>query len=167
MAVEFEYRLRCGERVYVLPRGEVLLGRDPTCQIHLEGELVSRRHARISVEPSGLCFHDLGSANGSRVNDNPVTGSVELRPGDRIRIALFRLVVEAFPRRNNSNPTLRLRYCDGCNGLVAQEMEFCPACGHRLPGADAPVRTCDHCGQVLLMGQTSCSICGRAAKPDP
>ena len=65
--------------------GPVTLGRDSSNAIRLLDHEVSRRHAE--VRPIGDLFRlvDLHSANGSYLNDDPVTDAV-LRPGDRIRL---------------------------------------------------------------------------------
>jgi pSer/pThr/pTyr-binding forkhead associated (FHA) protein len=47
----------------------------------------SRRHAEIRYDGARAILRDLGSTNGTRVNDQPVTGERELQPGDRIEIA--------------------------------------------------------------------------------
>ncbi|MEZ4402290.1 MAG: FHA domain-containing protein [Kofleriaceae bacterium] len=47
---------------------------------------VSRHHAHIAFEPSkqGWSLRDLGSANGTQVNDQTITDAVTLRAGDRV-----------------------------------------------------------------------------------
>lgn len=157
--VEFEFRLRAGERVYVLPRGEVCLGRDGSCFIQLEGDLVSRRHAIVEVRPDKLVFRDLGSSNGSRVNEALVEEPIELRAGDRIRIGWVLLEVEAIAKRRQTSPTLRLVHCDACGAIVAEHMQFCVQCGHRLPST-AVLRRCRGCGRELSARDLVCSHCG-------
>ncbi|MCC7434342.1 MAG: FHA domain-containing protein [Methanoregulaceae archaeon] len=53
----------------------------------------SRRHARIELSPSGLMITDLGSTNGTFVNDQRITQS-PIRSGDRIRIGGTELRVD-------------------------------------------------------------------------
>jgi hypothetical protein len=47
-------------------------GRDPTVQISLADQSVSRKHARINKEGEAYRLTDLGSANGTHVNDAKV-----------------------------------------------------------------------------------------------
>lgn len=68
--------------------GEVELGRDPSLAAALDDEQVSRRHARISLGDGGAIVADLGSTNGTYVNDQPVEGTQPLWPGDRVRVGL-------------------------------------------------------------------------------
>jgi hypothetical protein len=68
--------------------GSLEIGRDPAVSIVLEDSQVSRHHARINRTSDGAVVHDLGSSNGTYVNDQPIGASQELRPGDRIRVGL-------------------------------------------------------------------------------
>ncbi|WZO98919.1 FHA domain-containing protein [Isosphaeraceae bacterium EP7] len=61
------------------------MGRDQTNPIRLHDHEVSRRHAEVRPEPGGFRLVDLGSANGSFLNDRPI-GSTSLKAGDRVRL---------------------------------------------------------------------------------
>jgi FHA domain len=61
-----------------LGRGEV--------EIHLEDPFASSEHARIFREGRLLVIEDLGSTNGTFLNEEPLTGPQPLHPGDHIRI---------------------------------------------------------------------------------
>lgn len=65
--------------------GELVLGRDPSCTVPLPSDLISRRHAEITVDGDRVMLKDLGSTNGTYVNDRPVE-ELELRDGDRISV---------------------------------------------------------------------------------
>jgi RsiW-degrading membrane proteinase PrsW (M82 family) len=80
----------------LLAKREVVIGRDPGCQIVLDAikyRMVSRRHAVVrplSPSPDGhstwlIC--DLSSANGTYLNDRRIEGCQELQNGDRISLA--------------------------------------------------------------------------------
>ena len=60
------------------------IGRAPENSIRLEDSSVSGRHAEIAVVDQNCYLKDLGSTNGTVVNDQPVT-ETQLRAGDRIR----------------------------------------------------------------------------------
>ncbi len=68
--------------------GPIEVGREEGIALTLADGEVSRRHARIEPQGDGAVVRDLGSTNGSYVNDRPVTGSQLLRPGDRVRMGL-------------------------------------------------------------------------------
>jgi diguanylate cyclase (GGDEF)-like protein len=74
-----------GER-YRIEDPEIVIGRASGVAIRLTDDGVSRRHARlIRAESNEVSIEDLGSSNGTLVNNQQIT-SVVLRDGDKIRI---------------------------------------------------------------------------------
>jgi pSer/pThr/pTyr-binding forkhead associated (FHA) protein len=69
---------------YSLERGATL-GRGDV-EIRLEDPFASTRHARIERQGSVLVLEDLGSTNGTYLNEEPLQGPQPLHHGDRIRI---------------------------------------------------------------------------------
>lgn len=69
---------------YDLSQGATL-GRGDV-EIRLEDPFASSRHARIIHEGSVLVIEDLGSTNGTYLNEEPLSGPQPLHDGDRIRI---------------------------------------------------------------------------------
>jgi diguanylate cyclase (GGDEF)-like protein len=65
--------------------GELVLGRDPGCDVLLDADDVSRRHARIAPDAGGHVVADLGSTNGTWVNGEEVEAR-RLAPGDLVRV---------------------------------------------------------------------------------
>ncbi len=65
--------------------GGATLGRGDV-EIHLDDPFASSRHARITREGHVVVIEDLGSTNGTYLNDEALTGPQPLHPGDRIRI---------------------------------------------------------------------------------
>jgi hypothetical protein len=63
----------------------VTLGRGDV-EVHLEDPFASSHHARIWRQGHVLVVEDLGSTNGTYLNDRPLNGPQPLHPGDRIRI---------------------------------------------------------------------------------
>ena len=57
-----------------------------TAHIRVEAELVSRQHAKLTLNFDNAIIEDLGSSNGTFVNDQPVTERTQLWPGQKIRI---------------------------------------------------------------------------------
>lgn len=55
-------------------------------EIRLEDPFASTRHARIARQGSVLVLEDLGSTNGTYLNEEPLEGPQPLHHGDRIRI---------------------------------------------------------------------------------
>jgi hypothetical protein len=55
-------------------------------EIRLDDPFASASHARIIREGQLLVLEDLGSTNGTYLNEQPLNGPQPLHPGDRIRI---------------------------------------------------------------------------------
>lgn len=72
--------------VYKLAKGETIIGRTPSAAIHVVDDGVSRDHARIRHDSSGVFLDDLESRNGTFVNGARVSGSTLLREGDKIQV---------------------------------------------------------------------------------
>ena len=69
-------------------KGQLLIGRDAACDIVIPDRQVSRQHARISNTGKGIILEDLGSKNGTFVNNKPILEEVKLAEADEIQIAL-------------------------------------------------------------------------------
>lgn len=65
--------------------GGATLGRGDV-EIRLDDPFASSRHAQISRQGHTLVIEDLGSTNGTYLNEEPLTGPQPLHPGDHIRI---------------------------------------------------------------------------------
>ena len=70
---------------FTIPPAGAVLGRDPDCQVHLLEPSASRRHAEVVPLADGFLLRDLGSTNGTLVNNQPATER-PLVPGDLIAI---------------------------------------------------------------------------------
>lgn len=88
-----DYYLESSARQTHLPRQIDLdrlpktLGRGRECDIALKVGDLSRLHARFFEQDGGLWLEDLGSTNGSYVNQQRLTQQVQLRPGDVLHFA--------------------------------------------------------------------------------
>jgi pSer/pThr/pTyr-binding forkhead associated (FHA) protein len=72
---------------------EATLGRGQGCQVQLADPMVSQLHARLFRSDRGLHIEDLGSTNGTYLNDRKVGGPVRLKKGDRVRVGPIELEV--------------------------------------------------------------------------
>jgi adenylate cyclase len=77
-------------QTYTFASGEVVIGRSPECQIVLRDFGISRTHAKVVAEPSGVRIVDLKSKNGTQVNGVQVMDAA-LRDGDRILLGKFQI----------------------------------------------------------------------------
>ncbi len=66
---------------------ELTVGRAIGCGVSLPDDtFVSTLHARVFRREGALFVEDLGSTNGTFVNDRPVTGTVPFHKGDRLQV---------------------------------------------------------------------------------
>jgi hypothetical protein len=93
LALEFiEPESRSGERVEI--EDGVTIGRSRDCDLILYDTYLSTRHARLTNDEGDLSIEDLGSTNGTYVNQELVKGRVHLERGDVVQVGgvLFEVV---------------------------------------------------------------------------
>jgi hypothetical protein len=66
--------------------GDLVLGRGERAEIRLEDPFASSRHARIFEQGNAVVIEDLGSTNGTYLNEEVLQTPRPLHPGDRVRI---------------------------------------------------------------------------------
>jgi pSer/pThr/pTyr-binding forkhead associated (FHA) protein len=77
-----------------LSDGVIMIGRGAECQIILDDDYVSTRHARVVSGENGIYVEDLGSTNGSYVNGQRITAPTLLTMSDTVRIGKTILKLE-------------------------------------------------------------------------
>lgn len=65
---------------------EATIGRSPSCEIQVDDDQMSRKHARFFLREAQVWVRDLGSRNGTLVNGQRVEGEALLLPGDRVQV---------------------------------------------------------------------------------
>lgn len=126
---------------------QITIGRDPGNDMPLPLTRISRVHALITHRDDQWYLRDLGSSNGTKVNNIRIKGTVHIRPGDRVRLGNVRMQfmdTEMIPkgikrlkdRRDNQE---RIRF-------------KCKYCSHSLKAftRDAGRKIqCHHCDQIV------------------
>jgi pSer/pThr/pTyr-binding forkhead associated (FHA) protein len=74
-----------------------LVGRDPDCDLTIDGHLLSRQHAQLQIEGDHLRVKDLGSRNGTYLNGQKIEEAIA-HPGDELKFDEQRFIVVG-PRR--------------------------------------------------------------------
>ena len=100
-----------------LPSRTVIVGRDEGCAVRLNTHEVSREHCTLRVDGDQIHVKDLGSRNGTFINDQEVKEESPLKSGDILRIGpmLFQMEtqrpvlpeppVEEFPNPSDDSIT--------------------------------------------------------------
>jgi serine/threonine protein kinase len=73
---------------FVVEPGQYVIGRNPDCAIRIEADLISRRHAQLTIDSEETFLEDLGSINGTLVNGMRVTGRTRLHPNEKIQVGV-------------------------------------------------------------------------------
>jgi len=82
-----------------------IIGRTTEAQIQVPVQEVSRRHCQISIESGMVRMKDLGSSNGTFVNDHK-QGEAILRAGDRLRVGPVTFVIQIDGSPKDINPAM-------------------------------------------------------------
>jgi phosphoserine phosphatase RsbU/P len=77
-----------------LGRERATIGRSPRADLTLDDPFASRLHAELRTQGTACWVSDLGSVNGTFLNEVPVTSPVQVFPGDRIRIGETEMILE-------------------------------------------------------------------------
>jgi pSer/pThr/pTyr-binding forkhead associated (FHA) protein len=70
-----------------------LIGRSEECQLRPSSDSISRRHCELQIEDGRATVRDLGSRNGTLVNEERVDGAHVLKTGDLLTIGALRFEV--------------------------------------------------------------------------
>ena len=106
-----------GRRWQLGDSDEIVVGRGSDCDIQIDRDSVSRRHARIYRVGSDWHVEDLGSTNGSYINDVPIQQS-PLRDLDFVKIgsAIFKFLSGASVESSYHEEIYRMTIIDGLTG---------------------------------------------------
>ncbi|MGB2909108.1 MAG: FHA domain-containing protein [Anaerolineales bacterium] len=70
---------------YEYTLSEVTIGRDPNSNCQLDDNSISAQHARLTYQQTQWWVEDLGSTNGTFLNQEPVTTPQVITSGDNLR----------------------------------------------------------------------------------
>src|SRR6266581_1156135 len=90
-----------------LPPGDYVIGRNADVEIFADTPLISRRHARLTINYDHLLIEDLGSSNGTFVNEQPIAEATRLFPNQAVRLGPD-ITVEFHRQRAPSEPGVSL-----------------------------------------------------------
>ena len=102
---------------FPLTTDEVVLGRGSDCDVQIDRDSVSRRHARVFREEGVWMAEDLESTNGTYVNDVPIRRS-PLRDSDFLKVgaAIFKFLSGTGVEASYHEEIYRMTIIDGLTG---------------------------------------------------
>src|SRR4051812_18449297 len=80
---------------FALKGDVIVLGRAPECEIQLDSNMVSRRHAQLTRDGDSYFVEDLNSGNGTFVNGKRIAARTLLHSDDRVKLGPILLRFEA------------------------------------------------------------------------
>jgi FHA domain len=108
-----------GIRRVQLTADRISIGKGTGNDVVLDDPTVSRLHASLEMFTEGWCVTDLGSSNGTFVNNGRIWGAHRLRHGDEVRIGACRLLF-----RSTADATASVTVgADGPPVLTARERD--------------------------------------------
>ncbi|HJZ57486.1 MAG TPA: GGDEF domain-containing protein [Gemmataceae bacterium] len=107
---------------YPLADKPVMLGRSEDCDIRIQDNSVSRKHARIEPSPDGYFVNDQQSTNGTFVNDKQLDNSWLLQDGDYVRVGncIYRYLAGGNIEAEYHEEIYRLTILDGLTQIHNQ-----------------------------------------------
>lgn len=122
------------------------VGRSRRCDVSVNDPSVSRKHAFLSLGTGKILLQDLGSSNGTFVNEERVTGEAELYDGDALRLGDAEIQVRIYQEGENA-PTIApppvVSVAPGASSIGGSSVAgssvamLAPPLGE-LPGSSAP-----------------------------
>lgn len=95
-------------RDFPLTAQRTVIGRQNTCGLRIPLHSVSRKHCEVQMLDDQLVVRDLGSSNGTQINDQKVKGTAKLNAGDRLQLGpvIFTVVIDGKPEVVDPSMTL-------------------------------------------------------------
>ncbi len=90
-----------------LKKEQFLIGRSKECTLRAGSEAISRKHCLIALSEGHVTIRDLGSRNGTIVNEQKIEQVTRLNHGDEIRVGPLRFRFEAAEIKSGKQPKVQ------------------------------------------------------------
>jgi hypothetical protein len=171
MAMKSDFRLislaqRKGSLHQILNlRGDdIVIGRQEGCKVRIPSSAVSRKHCRLEMINELLAVEDLGSANGTYINDVRIEEQSYLKPGDVLRCGPFRFLVVY--QLSESAIKHLLEYLTG-GTPEGYDVDVMDSAVLALDDVDIPVALSSADGLPVLKAKPAIPIAKPAGRPQP
>lgn len=102
-------------RKYEIASDGLIIGRSSRCDVQVDQSSVSRHHAKLNVEASRITVGDMGSTNGTIVNDTRIESPHVLSNGDLIKVGrtIFKFIASDNIEASYHDEIYRMTTVDG------------------------------------------------------
>lgn len=147
-----------------------LIGRSSECHLRAGSDMISRQHCQLSVADSHAAVKDMGSRNGTFVNGQQITGEVQLKAGDKLKVGPleFEIVLATGLTGKKLPPVHSVKEAAARSADSSMHTEDDIAKWLMDDqGSSAPAQQVTRETQQLRMGDTEAIRVAAAAKPAP
>lgn len=81
-------------KTIAIPGPQFVIGRDPACHLRPASPAISKKHTAIFIREGKLYVRDLGSTNGTFVNEELITADQEVAHGDRLKVGPLDFMIQ-------------------------------------------------------------------------
>ncbi len=153
-----------------LAQGESTIGRGLACTIRFNDDAISRRHLRLSVGKDTATVEDLGSANGTMLNDAPLRAVTTLANGDVIQIGDRTLRVRLYAKAAQVGAEDGTEEITQTRNRAAEAPRdvgrpTTPPARQEVPIPRLDQRNCPSCRARTDATDSTCRACGNPLRP--
>lgn len=117
-----------------LKQPRTVIGRDEACDVRIPVAAVSRRHCELTVAAGAVTLRDLGSSNGTFINQQPIADEARVQAGDVITIGPMVFIARIDGEPRDIAAGARTRMASGGGLTAAKGVRPTPPLG-AAPGA--------------------------------
>ena len=152
-------------RVIELTQRRLSIGRSIRNDLCLEDGFASRMHAELRIDGDSFWLTDIGSANGTFLNERPVTGTVQVYPGDQVVVGKTVIELQTTASGLQVRPDETTDEVSARDFVTAPEMTKEPSRNHevssglftvlesvqKVTGTEAALESVDHRGDLFAV----------------
>jgi predicted component of type VI protein secretion system len=95
--------IHTGKEVAV-PGNQLVIGRDEGCHLRPASPAISKKHCAVYAKDGQVYVRDMGSTNGTFVNDEQITGEQPVTGGEKLRVGPLDFVIKIVGAKSDSTP---------------------------------------------------------------
>jgi len=153
------------EYSFNLEAGDYSIGRDEKADFNINDNIISRRHASISVDSEMIVMQieDLGSSNGTFVNGNQIESPTKIKPGDTIRFGHLEFYLSINDNRQPGKQSA-LTNENAQKSIVVSIDEMLRITGNATQDSSKLIKTISEMAKMLIIDESQSTILKKSLK---